>query len=161
MDNGIRKARPDDAGGCARVHSQAWQETYTGLVAPEYLAGRTEEYSLRLFHNNGCRDMFVAVEDGEIVGFSGLAKTQGPDAGEIQAVYVLKKAQGRGLGRALLDKALEELKARGFTKAVLWVLSTNEKAIGFYEHVGLTFNGAEKEETLGTPVVERQYEKAL
>lgn len=161
MNNGIRKARPEDARGCARVHSQAWAETYTGLIVPEFLASRTEEYSLRIFQNNGCRDMFVAVEDGDIVGFSGLVKTQGADAGEIQALYVLQKAQGRGLGRALLDKALEELRNRGFTRAVLWVLSTNKDAIGFYEHVGFAFSGVEKEEVLGTPVVEKQYERVL
>ena len=69
--------------------------------------------------------------------------------GEVRGLYVLQKAQGMGLGRRLMELALDALRQWGLKTAVLWVLATNRQTIGFYEHLGFDFDGAEKHELLG------------
>ena len=55
--------------GKAYVHYTAWEETYTGLLPPEYLAKRSLamcEETARAFPEN----TLVALEDGRVVGFA-------------------------------------------------------------------------------------------
>ena len=41
MDPLIRPATPEDAAAIASVHVQSWQETYAGLIPPDFLAHMT------------------------------------------------------------------------------------------------------------------------
>jgi len=61
-----------------------------------------------------------------------------PDASEIGALYLLEAYQGRGLGRLLVEACLTRLRR---PKVALYVLEGNEKAIGFYEHMGFHMTG--------------------
>lgn len=161
----IRKALPQDAQGIGYVHYHAWLETYTGLIDSEYLKTLSVQRSTKIFESTECRDVFVAVEDGKIVGFCGYCKARDEDlpddCGEIYGIYILKAYQKGGAGRKLLDSALSELESNGFKNAVLWVLDTNKNAIDFYEHSGFVFDGAEKEEILVTSIREKRYVKKL
>ena len=56
-----------------------------------------------------------------------------PDAAEVSALYVLEAYQGQGLGRMLMDACLDRLER---PRVALYVLEGNEKAIGFYKHMG-------------------------
>ena len=154
----VRMAQLSDASGIAHVHWASWMETYAGLIDPGYLAQRSEEKSRQAFESAGCRDMAVALLDNEIVGFAGFGQAGSePETGEVRGLYVLRRAQGLGRGRELMQLALDGLREKGCRQAVLWVLATNEKAMGFYEHYGFVFDGTQKEELLGLPVIEKRY----
>lgn len=51
-------------------------------------------------------------------------------------IDLLPSLQGLGRGRALIEVALNELRSRDVPGVHLGVSTQNEKAIGFYEHVG-------------------------
>ena len=72
--------------------------------------------------------------DGKIVGF-GTWK----DTGEIYGLYVLRDAQGYGIGRKLLDAMLTRLS--NHEQSWLEVLEGNDRAIGFYKHMGFRLDG--------------------
>lgn len=150
----IRQMEPKDWEGKAAVHAQAWQETYTGLVDPGFLAQFTVERCLETTRRWPERNL-VAELDGSIVGFA-VYGTSGDkdlvDAGEIFALYVLKACQGRKIGLALMKSCMEKL--AGFKRISLWVLEGNNSAIAFYERFGFRKDGAAKEIQLGTPMNE-------
>src|ERR1700676_1560292 len=68
----VRGATPADVGGIARVHVVAWREVYTALLPTAIMETNTEERRRALWERvaaEGSRRVFVAVEDGAIVGF--------------------------------------------------------------------------------------------
>ena len=67
-------------------------------------------------------------------------------------LYVLRAYQRYGIGRALLEAGLARLPQR---EVVLFVLEGNERAIGFYRHMGFAFTGKElRQETDYGPLIE-------
>ena len=62
------------------------------------------------------------------------------DTGKIGRVAVLKDHRGSGFGVLLVKKSLEVLRARGMRRAKL---GAQTHAIGFYEKLGFTAQGAE------------------
>ena len=124
---------PEDADGKAYVHYTSCLETYTGLMDPEFLAAST----LDKYHAIALRFVettLVAELDGRIVGFG-----RWDPKGEIPALYVLRDAQGYGIGRRLMEAMLERLS--DCTQVRLEVLEGNDRAIGFYEHMGFRLDG--------------------
>ena len=71
-------------------------------------------------------EVWVAEEDGRIVGFTALSQDV------LEHLYVHPDAQGRGAGSALLATAKEQRPA-GFS---FWVFQENEQARRFYEARG-------------------------
>lgn len=142
---------PQDREGRALVHYQAWQETYPGLMPEDVLSAHTlercrEKANDRRFSSSA--NTFVALdrENGDrVVGFAALSRrardfVSVPDAGEIVALYVLREFQGYGIGRKLLEHCLAWLPQ---PRTALFVLKGNDKAIGFYEHIGFRLTGHE------------------
>lgn len=129
----IRPMMPADADAKAYVHYTSCLETYTGLMDPEFLAAST----LDKYHAIALRFVettLVAELDGQIVGFG----CWDPKGG-IPALYLLRDAQGYGIGRRLLEAMLERLS--DCKQVRLEVLEGNDRAIGFYEHMGFRLDG--------------------
>ena len=129
----IRPMMPADADAKAYVHYTSCLETYTGLMDPEFLAAST----LDKYHAIALRFVettLVAELDGQIVGFG----CWDPKGG-IPALYLLRDAQGYGIGRRLLEAMLERLS--DCKQVRLEVLEGNDRAIGFYKHMGFRLDG--------------------
>lgn len=157
----FRKAEASDSSGIAHVHYKAWIEAYTGLIHEDYLATRSEEKSKGIFERSGCKNIIVACDGENIIGFCIYGKARdndlSPSFGEIQAIYVLEKYQRMQVGHRLIEHAFEELEADGYLSACLWVLKDNKKGRSFYEKNGFQFDGKEKADVLITPVTELRY----
>ncbi len=144
----VRRARPEDAGGIARVWIAAWRTAYRGLVPDALLDGlsvdeRRAHWRARLEAGD---TTFVAADHG-IAGYCRIVHAArdadaGPDIGEIASLYVLPARRGGGLGRALLTSALGELRALGRGHATLWVFTANHAGRAFYAHFGFVPDGA-------------------
>jgi len=138
----VRRATVADVEAIARVHVQAWQESYLGLLPQAAIDERPVETRIKQWHNtlaNLDRPTFVADENGAVSGFvsGGPILWSGLSTGsEVSALYLLDMAKRRGVGRALFTAMLGELAAREFTSAGLWVLTTNAPARRFYEAMG-------------------------
>ena len=161
----IRTATKADASALGYLHYTCWCETYAGQLDPGYLSKGSAEKSAAIFLRNGCRDMFLAEEDGSPIGFCGYSISRDNDAaptcGEIDGIYLLQRCQGYGMGTRLMDEACQALRSRGCTEVTLWVLATNTKAIGFYEHRGFQANGSEQMVPYGQPVRLKRYRAVL
>jgi GNAT superfamily N-acetyltransferase len=136
----IRLAEVRDAAVIAHVHVQSWLTTYKGLVPEEYLASLNEAERVPLWQEWLTRDIsvFVAENEGKIVGFAGGGPIREPLAAydaELYAIYLLKEVQGRGIGKNLLSAVAEALVRRDHTSMLVWVLEQNP-AVRFYEKTG-------------------------
>ena len=142
----IRDAREADVENVARVHVQAWRESYAAFLSPEALAGlsvdeRRAQWSRAFARPSPESRFLVAEEDGAIVGFvrggplrdAALAPVA---EAEIYAIYLLDAAKRRGAGRRLMAGVFDHLAAQGFGSVGLWVLKENVAARAFYEALG-------------------------
>jgi ribosomal protein S18 acetylase RimI-like enzyme len=140
----IRPAGLADVDAIARVHVQAWHESYGGLVPPAALDARTVEQRMAQWrHTLGDpeRPTYVCLAEnhGTICGFASGGKilwTGLSTDSEVSSLYLLEAVKRRGAGRALFGRLLAALAGRGFTSAGLWVLTANAPARRFYEAMG-------------------------
>jgi len=160
----IRDAVASDAENIARVHVDAWRETYSGVLADHHFSdealGRRQHFwgrYLSLVPRTG--RTVVAERDGALVGFANSGEARGPDAEHgfpparalhLCSIYLIAAAHGSGLGQSMLDAVL------GDDPAQLWVLRGNHRAIAFYERNGFAADGIEFIEPSDPNLVEQR-----
>jgi ribosomal-protein-alanine N-acetyltransferase len=113
-----------------------WWHIEQLLPIEEELFG-AEQWSAAMFWNELASGHYylVAVDDGEVVGYAGLAVAP-PAEAWIQNIGVRKSAQRRGIGRALLEALLAETRRHGATKVLLEVAVDNAPAQKLYANYG-------------------------
>lgn len=144
----IRRARPEDAPGIARVHVETWHAAYAGLVPDDYLVRMTvsgQTLTWRKVLSRTRTEERVAVAEvpdvngvPAIVGFGSFGRQRSSDllySGEVFTLYVAPDWQGHGLGRRLLQWMFRGLFERGIPDCVVWVLADNPARF-FYERMG-------------------------
>lgn len=148
----IRPLHPDDdLYAAAQVYQQAWRHSYAGMLPESWLAKlRPERWTPMLSAAPG--HTLVLLEEDSPVGactFSFSRDSGREGFGEIVSLYLLPKVQGGGEGRRLLEATLHVLRSEGCDGACLWVLEGNEKAVGFYRHMGFETSGRRMQESYG------------
>jgi ribosomal protein S18 acetylase RimI-like enzyme len=139
----IRKATLNDAAGIAKVHVDSWRSTYRGIVSDDFLSSlsyenREERWKNFMSNNEEQQYLFVAEEEGKIVGFAsgGLNRTDVNDyIGELFALYILEEYQRRGIGRALFNQMVKHFLSSNIKSMIVQVLEANA-ARNFYEAMG-------------------------
>ena len=135
-------AGPSDAEDLARVHVTSWRETYRGLLPDAFLARMSEPGFARRFRRGlttpGAEVTLVGAGRYGLVGYAQGGPSRRGVAGEaeIATLYVLRHAQGAGLGRRLMIETARALRAKGAGSLMISVLRDNNRARGFYEHLG-------------------------
>ncbi len=138
----IRPAAPADVESIARVHVQAWYESYTGLIPPEAFDARSLDRRIpqwRAALSDPDRSTLVCEMDGAVIGFisGGPVKwTALSTSSEVSSLYLLDAFKRRGIGRAVFGQFMALLAKRGFTSCGLWTLTANVAARRFYEAMG-------------------------
>jgi phosphinothricin acetyltransferase len=87
---------------------------------------------------------FVAVEEGEVVGWIALSPTSTREcyAGVVEdSIYVAEHAQGRGIGRTLMQAVVESADAAGIWTIQASMLPENEVTVALHEKFGFRFVG--------------------
>lgn len=81
---------------------------------------------------------FVAEEDGQLIGGSGIYPTEGLPAGcaELVKLYLSGNTRGKGIGKQLMEKCFESAKAMGYTQLYLETLPQLAQAVTMYEKAG-------------------------
>jgi GNAT superfamily N-acetyltransferase len=79
----------------------------------------------------GANGLFLAEEDGEVVGF--VSSWLEEHVARIGDLYVAESGRGEGAGRALVEAVIENLRARGATHLML---NAKLEALPFYEKLG-------------------------
>ncbi len=85
--------------------------------------------------------LFVAEEDGLILGCCGLFPTDNlpDDTTELAKFYLSKEARGKGTGILLLEKCIEKAKDLGYKKVYLESIPEFSKAVSIYEKQGFQY----------------------
>ncbi|MDQ0914735.1 GNAT family N-acetyltransferase [Paenibacillus sp. V4I5] len=131
----IRWAQLEDTQELGYVHSEAYLNTYQGIMPDEYLNQVTPKVRERYFYTalvQRVERVAIALIDKKAVGCMVLKASSDDDlnhSGEISAIYLLQNYRGVGLGKQLLKWGMDRLKDFGFTTVVIWVLKENRNAI--------------------------------
>ena len=161
----FRSSRVSDAKTLGRTHVQAWQETYRGKISDDYLDWLKPEIAEQIFSHRAPANVFVAEDEGEIVGFAvvghGGEEDMPPRTGELCGLYVLRSHQKKGIGKELFEMAEKRLSSLGYKRMLLWVLDTNLDAQAFYERMGMKKDGKYKHTTLGSVITEYRMVKEI
>jgi len=139
----VRPVRDVDAEALGRVHATCWHETYDHLISKAALEKisprRMAELWTHWMSQGPDHHLYVALVDGEIVGFVGSGPARDEDAPrerELYFIYLLDAFHGTGIGQKLFDAACE---AR---PGYLWVAEDNPRAHRFYKRNGFVPDGA-------------------
>ncbi|MES2252863.1 MAG: GNAT family N-acetyltransferase [Pseudomonadota bacterium] len=136
-----RSATLDDASAIARVHLQAWKESYVGLIEQEYLDSISFSDRLKLRRNmlttaNSKKLNLVVLHNEKIIGFCDAGPCFTPSSdykGEVYAIYLLNEYKHLGIGTELIQMAKKHLVEQELTPFIVWVLAENKSACRFYE----------------------------
>jgi len=166
----VRIATLEDAEGVARVHVESWQHAYREILPAEYLASLSVEKRRAMWADAIAKDhptVLVAEAESQVAGFSAVGRCRDEGAAvedqEIWAIYVSPAHWMRGIGRELWRASRELAIARRARRISLWVIANNERAIGFYESMGLERDAAMLKpfELGGAQLKEVRYAQAL
>ena len=78
--------------------------------------------------------------DGEILGFMGISGEK------LEMLFISPAARGKGIGRTLLNHAISQMSVR-----LVDVNEQNDRAVGFYQHVGFEVFGRSPLDGQGKP----------
>lgn len=144
----VRDAVPEDVEGIAKVHVQAWRESYTEFLSGNALAGLSVEERIQMWRGvvaaprPRVKTLVAENDQGAVVGFA----CGGPNRGdstvplgtdaEIYAIYLLARVKRQGIGRLLMSGLFRHLADHAFSAVGVWVLMDNHPARRFYERLG-------------------------
>lgn len=128
------------------VAISSYHDTFAIHNTPENMEAYFKEaYSVealtRDFHEPNSK-VFVAVEEGRIIGFARLRKSDevkeklGDNAIEVQRLYVLTSTQGKSVGKSLMTTAIDYARTNKYEWIWLGVWERNYNAQKFYSRYG-------------------------
>jgi GNAT superfamily N-acetyltransferase len=120
----VREYAPADAEACSKLFEEL-VETHRELY-PDGVMGSEFRPEGRLF---------VAEDDGRIVGYTGLL-LHGHRA-EIEPIVVARDRRGTGVGRALAERIVQEARDLGAARVFARPVARNREAIAFFHSIGL------------------------
>lgn len=118
----IRPATKDDLPAILRIESVTFDAPWT------------KAHFLYELEKNPFSFLFVAVEEGHLVGYVDWWKTF--EVGQLNNLAVAGPLRGKGIGRILLKDTLQRMKEAGCETAMLEVRVSNKAAIALYQSEG-------------------------
>jgi RimJ/RimL family protein N-acetyltransferase len=153
----IRRAEPSDAPTLVRLAAEVGGEDGAWLLTTDaWRSVADERRYLRSVRRHPDAAVFVATDDGIVVGRLSLARDPHPASPHVADLGLMVAAEHRrrGIGRAFLEQAAAWAQRAGVTKLELHVFPWNEPAIALYESFGFEREGLRKDHYLrdGAPV---------
>ncbi len=143
MNYEIKKVCLEDIQDYVKVNTEAWIESYQGIVSQEFLEKIQSNLEQRIESMKKNFDeqenRYLLLYNHKPVGMISFGKSkvsEYPNAGEIYSLYLLDEVKNMGFGKILFDFNVEQLKKDGFHDLVICCLKENKKANGFYQHMG-------------------------
>jgi L-phenylalanine/L-methionine N-acetyltransferase len=140
----IRRAEPSDAEGLARLGAAVGSEPEGWLVTTNgWREVSDERRYLRAIRRYPNAAVFVAEEEGRIVGRLSIARDQHPASHHVAdlGLMVARSHRRRGIGTKLLQASLEWARNSEVRKLELHVFPHNVAAIRLYESFGFVQEG--------------------
>jgi RimJ/RimL family protein N-acetyltransferase len=143
----VRRAEASDAAGLVRLAESVAREEGRWILATEgWRSIGDERRYLRAVHRHPDAAVFVADDDGVVVGRLSLSRDQHPASRHVADVglMVAESHRGQGIGRLLLEAAVEWSRKTEIRKLELHVFPWNEPALRLYESFGFEREGYRK-----------------
>ncbi len=140
----VRPAHPADAEGLAKLGQAVGSEPEGWLVSTNGWRDASDERRyLRAIRRYPNAAVYVAEEDGLIVGRLSIARDQHPASRHVADLGLMVAAahRRRGVGTALLEAAVEWARQAGVRKLELHVFPWNKAAIALYDRFGFVREG--------------------
>jgi RimJ/RimL family protein N-acetyltransferase len=140
----VRPAHPADADGLAKLGHAVGSEPEGWLVSTNGWRDASDERRyLRAIRRYPNAAVYVAEEDGVIVGRLSIARDQHPASRHVADLGLMVAAdhRRRGVGTALLEAAVEWARQAGVRKLELHVFPWNKAAIALYDRFGFVREG--------------------
>ena len=140
----IRRAKKEDIGRLLDLLSQVL-EIHAELRPDLFVSGTTKynEEQLGAMIDDGMKPVFVACEDGYVVGYA-MCQFRIPSSNmypvkilHLDDLCVDERYRHHGIGQALYRKVVETAKESGCYEMTLNAWPGNEAAMRFYEKMGL------------------------
>lgn len=144
----VRSAQETDVWDLAELHRTCWQNAFSGMLTPDYLASLTPEKELEMWQRrfrskSFRRSLHVADYHGFTVGYL-VARpstrdgegTNGEKWMEVSEFYVSPSVWRKGVGSRMMDIMKDMILISGFERACLWALASAESSRAFYEANG-------------------------
>jgi putative acetyltransferase len=133
----IRKVRQEDDRRIAEIIRDIFDDLDMPKEHTVYDEPATD-HQYEVFRAEPRSVLWVAEEDGVVLGSCGAYPTEGLPEGwcEIVKFYVDKCARGKGIGTKLFTKALESARSMGYQTAYLETFPKFGNAIGLYHRLG-------------------------
>ena len=144
----IRKMTIEDIPQVQLVARTSWHYTYDGIIPrpiqDNFLAtAYNNENMVRRVERS---QAFVALVEGQVVGFSNFSYVNNDGKSELAAIYLIPEAQGKGLGTKLLEQGLTLPNVQAIE---LSVEKDNVSGMNFYRAKGFQQIDAFKEDFAG------------
>jgi RimJ/RimL family protein N-acetyltransferase len=143
----VRRAEPADAQGLKELGDAVGAEPEGWLVTTNGWRDVADERRyLRAIRRYPNAAVFVADDDGQIVGRLSIARDQHPASRHVAdlGLMVAQSHRRQGIGRSLLEAAVQWARTAGVTKLELHVFPWNTGAIALYEQFGFVQEGLRK-----------------
>ena len=140
----VRDAAPSDASRLVALAQRVGAEPEGWLIADaSWREVADERRYLKAIRRHPHAAVFVAEEDGEIVGRLSVARDPHPASFHVAdlGLMVVASHRRRGIGRALLQRAAEWAAESRVRKLELHVFPHNAPAIALYESFGFVREG--------------------
>jgi [ribosomal protein S18]-alanine N-acetyltransferase len=138
----VRPAEADEAGEIARQIAVSAAEGWIATEPPVDLEERAARVRETIEGDGGA--MFVAEDDGLLIGHAGLHPSRGAGVYTF-GMSVLPEARGKGAGRMLVETLIEHARSLGAHKIELEVWTDNARAISLYATTGFEVEGLKRD----------------
>jgi GNAT superfamily N-acetyltransferase len=135
----IRTYRPEDLEAAHALWVELTDQHRKVYADPTIGGERCELYFDRALERTGAEHMWLAIEDGRVVGLVGMLD-DGENA-EIDPLVVASSHRGRGLGRLMVEHAVAEARRLGMKFLSVKPVARNVEVFAFYHHVGFRILG--------------------
>lgn len=153
----FREATLDDIASVQRVARASWHRAHDHILGENAVEKLLDRWYSRdgLEESIGREDaiMFLAIDDGEVVGFTqGGPSEDGPADAAVGAIYVLPEYWGEELGTELLERLFDIFRTDGCESVWLIVMADNAVGRSFYDKHGFEVHEERTVELAGQEV---------
>ena len=139
----IRQWTVKDLPAVQRVTWTTWLDAYSSFIPqPDLKSYFDSHYTLEALSalvQPPAKNGFVAVVDGEVVGYAKTFFNGEEKRFYVSSLYILPGHQGKGIGGKLMATAEEHARSFGVESVWLGVMTQNVQALEWYKKMGFEF----------------------